>query len=505
MVKTSLIAAMLMTTGAYAAQITGADVGGAVPYVDWEPYTQFGFDGLNMDNVNVNLITADGNPAIVGEFNPATGEYPNMTLGDTYQSSVFAPDDNKSDEATRLGYITQKIWPISEPMGLKVVNNDPDVKNGKPENCIMASSYLGDSNTSDADDTTFYLEDTTPKPTLCSSYAGSSKRFQLVLNENVVKDYNVTTRYGKPVDLVFNIDSATGNHRYQVFQKVSNFTGMRLDGFKIEVLNSAGVAQTSDLNISLGFGEALDKDGNPDGDLWPSYELAFYPPGLWGDGSKKHLEEGWFDLDPSGYEVSGHGTNTIISGDPLPDGNYIELFGNWQPEKWVPIGMHEVIDPLAEPILIAYWGIAPGEDFNATPDWHYGQADGFATPSDDTLAMWAADPEKYVIDDIEDIPNVSMNYIVNVGEAIDTNFTIRITPKVSIDQTPPSYISKEDNSTYIMPPEVTPVTPTTPTATTTGGGGGGCTYNPDSKHFDMMFLVMMAMGLLYPFRRRFIK
>ncbi|WP_223891011.1 immunoglobulin-like domain-containing protein, partial [Sulfurovum sp. TSL6] len=35
--------------------------------------------------------------------------------------------------------------------------------------------------------------------------------------------------------------------------------------------------------------------------------------------------------------------------------------------------------------------------------------------------------------------------------------------------------------------------------------GGGCTYNPNSKNFDMTFLLMIALGLFYPFRRRFIK
>ena len=39
----------------------------------------------------------------------------------------------------------------------------------------------------------------------------------------------------------------------------------------------------------------------------------------------------------------------------------------------------------------------------------------------------------------------------------------------------------------------------------TGSSGGGCTYNPNSKNFDMTFLLMMALGLFYPFRRRFIK
>ena len=54
--------------------------------------------------------------------------------------------------------MTGKIWPISEPTGLKVVNNDNAVNKYKPVNCIMASSYLGDENTTDADDTTYYLD-----------------------------------------------------------------------------------------------------------------------------------------------------------------------------------------------------------------------------------------------------------------------------------------------------------------------------------------------------------
>ena len=31
------------------------------------------------------------------------------------------------------------------------------------------------------------------------------------------------------------------------------------------------------------------------------YEIAFYPPGLWGDGTKEHLPIGWFDVNASGY------------------------------------------------------------------------------------------------------------------------------------------------------------------------------------------------------------
>lgn len=586
----SVMAAMLLGSSAYAAQIVGADVGGADPYAEWNPNTQFGFGGLNLENVTVNMITADGNAPIVGTFDPITGEYPVMALGDSYESSVFATGDNKSDPATRLGYVKQKIYPISEPTGIKIINNDGAVNNGKPENCIIASSYLG-AEDKEVDPTTFYLDDAIPKPVLCSSYAGSSKRFQVVLEQNMMTEID-EDGYGKSIDLVFNIDDATalGDHRYQVFQKVSNFTDYRLDGFKIEVLNSAGVPQTADLNISLGFDEEREKvDGNlTGGDLWPSYELAFYPPGLWGDGEKKHLEKGWFDILPAGYEVSGHNTSMITSGTRL-SGNYVELFGNWQPEKWTPLGMHEVISALEEPVLIAYWGTAPTETFNDAPDWHYGmdhnQTDGvdtnFTVPSADEIAKWVANPEKYVIDYIEDVPNVSMNYIVNVGEGIDSNFTIRITPKVSLDQSPPSYISKDDNITYINPPQlwVKPIVDAGPdktvqvnnTVTITGTGsdsdgtivsyewkygttvvattasfdytpdtvgtrtltltvtdnngltatdsmtlivsdpidsssdGGSCTFNPNSKGIDTTVLLMLAMGMLYPFRRRFIK
>jgi hypothetical protein len=68
------------------------------------------------------------------------------------------------------------------------------------------------------------------------------------------------------------------------------------------------------------------------------------------------------------------------------------------------------------------------------------------------------------------------------------------------------------NTTETLTASTTAVTPAVPTDPTTdpdldpsSGGGGGCTYNPNSKNFDMSFLLMMSLGLLYPFRRRFIK
>lgn len=234
---------------------------------------------------------------------------------------------------------------------------------------------------------------------------------------------------------------------------------------------------------------------------------------------------------------------------------------------------------------------------------------------------WTIDPW-YAKDVIEDTLNLGLDYVVSTGDnaLIGSKFTIRITPSVAVDQTPPNYI-EDDNITYVEPPasyvatagvvtispkptftpgtalyvgvadadlniypleketvsitvkadtgdsetltltetaldsgmfsvalptensgisptanngsmsviEDTVVTATyvdthygdtgstvTLTATTTAktpvppavpnaSDGGRCTYNPKSKSADMTVLLMLALGLLYPFRRRFLR
>ncbi len=102
----------------------------------------------------------------------------------------------------------------------------------------------------------------------------------------------------------------------------------------------------------------------------------------------------------------------------------------------------------------------------AEPAWHYGMYDNdeqliqtLLHRHQTDLAAWAADMQtednpdgKYVVDDIEDLPNLSLNYIVNVGEDVTDKFIIRFTPKVSVDQTPPSYF-EDDDVTRIDPPK----------------------------------------------------
>lgn len=68
-------------------------------------------------------------------------------------------------------------------------------------------------------------------------------------------------------------------------------------------------------------------------------------------------------------------------------------------------------------------------------------------------------------------------------------------------------VSTSDDGTegIVYPPSGDDDSNDTVTICPTCSDGGGCTYNPNSKSFDMMFLLMMALGLLYPFRRRFLK
>lgn len=265
-----------------------------------------------------------------------------------------------------------------------------------------------------------------------------------------------------------------------------------------------------------------------------SGEDATFSHGLWGPYEEYHntgevkFDNGFFDDNRSGFKQVLNDTNqSVIAGPTTLAGNYEDLFGTWLPSKWAPMGVFFDDDnnSLTDAELVAFWGTPPNAPEGTAPAWLTGQdynlSDGVNdswTEIDETeLAQLniGAEGSLYSYGVIEDTLNLGPNYVVEVGEnaKIGKTFTIRITPRVAADQTPPSYI--DENGTYILPPGVPedeipadntpePEDPNDEPADD-GRNGGGCTYNPDSKNFDMMFLVMMAMGLLYPFRRRFIK
>ena len=625
-VKMSLVTAMLLTTVVNAGLIQDTVTPSDQPEVN----TMFGFGSWNLSNVNVKMTDVDYNPTIK-VFDPANGSYTEMVRGDSFESDI----NNSAGEI--VAKLHGKDWPVGEPAGIKVVTGDKPNK-GKPGNCIMTTSYLELQNMNDANSGTGYLDawedGTVPNPVICSSPFQTHKRFKYNMLPATVADYDVNTRYGKPIDLVFNLDPAHATSmRYQVLEKINNYTGMRLDGYKIEVLNENDVPDTN-LTLSIGLGEATDNDGIPLGtDIWDTEDMANFAHGLWGPEDDHFDTTGFFDDDRSGFVVdpSGHGTSTLVGGPTTLAGNYEALFGLWLPSKWAPYGIFwdDDNDPLTDAQLMAFWGTIPGAPEGTSPAWHKGYKDNWAEPTSKELITWTVDPLFYP-GHIEDTLNLGLNYIVNVGDntQIGSKFTIRITPRVAVDQTRPSYI-EDDNETYIEPPtsyvasagvvtispeptftpatdvyvgvadadlnqdaaqaeEVTitvtsnigdseqvtltetgvdsgvfsatlstensgstpsanngvmsviedsvvtatyvdihygntdttetlrastiaktpvvdPDTPVDSDGNTASSGGGGCTYNPNSKNFDMTVLFMMALGLLYPFRRRFLK
>ena len=275
-------------------------------------------------------------------FNPGDGTYDVMIEGDSFESQIMTDGEHR-------GNLHGKDWPVGEPAGLKIINNDDKVQHGKPFNCIMTTSYLSELDNPLGGngylDAAFDNDDsTTPSPTICSSAFQTHKRFKINMLESMVAGKNPGD-YGNPVDVVFKLDpndTNTGNVRYQVLQKINNYTGMRLDGYKVEVLAGDSKVPHPSLTLSLGIGE-----GDAGADIWTSNQLATFSRGLWGEADGDHfLTDGFFDKVAAGFKVSGHGTSTVAGGTSTLNGlpntlgsNYNDLWGSWLPSKWQPTGV----------------------------------------------------------------------------------------------------------------------------------------------------------------------
>jgi len=597
----SLVAAVLLGSGAYAGQVIGATPNDTV-----QPLTQFGFGAWYFDdgNIDVDMITAEGNPIIVGTFNQADGTYPAMSVGDSFISSVY----KTAAKAIKLASVGGKDYPVGEPAGIKVINGDTLTKHGKPENCIMTTSYLEGT----------YSDTLNPEPVICSSAFQTHKRFKVKMLPSMV---TVAGANGTPVDLKFKLDGndiSTEKVRYQVFQKINNYTGMRLNGYTLEVLDGNGQSNPN-LTLSLGIGENPDSNGP---DVFGYNEFANFAHGLWGPPDSHFSEQGFFDDVRAYYPVTlNNANNTISYNGNLEGGNYQDLFGNWVTNDWAPTGVFfdDDNDPSTDAELVAYWGdpLRTG-----TVGWHKGEAENWAEPTPAELLAWKTNP-LYAMGRIEDVLNLGLNYIVEIGNnaSLGNSFIIRITPHTDSNQTEPSHVGTtpvlvvpdnigavaispaptfvpgeslivsvadtflntdpaledtveitvtsdtgDSESVILKETDVdsavflvvlatenatsapvandgimTTIVDAVVTATyvdihygsagivqvltaetkaalpvddndaidsegnTASSGGGGCTYNPNSKNFDMTFLLMMALGLLYPFRRRFIK
>ena len=377
-----------------------------------------------------------------------------------------------------MGIVLAKDWPIGEPPGIKIVNDDTGkIPDGRPNNCIMSTSYLDGA----------FLDSTDPQQVPCSGPFQSHKRFKVAMLPTTV-DGGAGAEDG--IDLVFDVDPEAGTRDYQVFQKINNWTNGRLDGFKIEVGTGIGAdfVPASDLDTGAGL-ENLSLSV-PD-DFFDSNQLATFSQGLFGPIDTQHdRPAGFFDQNiRAGFNINEAGilsglTDTLTSGDPLPS-DYGDLFGPWLPNNMLPTGIFWDDDgnPDTDAQLVAWYG---STDEQPDLTWRQGAADGFAAIDDATIVEWGQNLE-YTSGVIDDLVNVGLNYIVTVGDT--TSFTVRVTP--SVDEsgtedpafvgapvTPPLVFGSSDGVVSISPE------PTFPVGAVVTARVGDADLNLDSEAID---------------------
>ncbi len=409
-------AVLAVTVGGFSLGVQAGKIISLEPESVAMPPPARGFGGWNLGNVDV-LLTGEGST-----FNEATGYY---SFGPGNDGSYVA---NITDSGFDMGTVLAKPWPVGEPSGIKVINGDAGVKPPKPTNCIMATSYLED----------HYLDTADPQQVLCSGPFQSHKRFKVAMLPATV-DGGLT----ESVDLVFNVEAEPGSRDYQVFQKINNWTGKRLQGFTVQLGFGVGSEFTAvtdtevaleNLNISV------------PSEIWAPTQLANFSAGLFGPLDKHTGERGFFDPDTrAGFYIEEYGstelTDTLHSGAtlgsnysnvPAGAGEAANQFGTWLPNTFLPDGVFFDDDgnPETDAALLAWYGFNPDKTGGAGLGWMGGSDDGFAEISADTINEWGENLF-YTQGEIDDLVNVGLNYVVSIGDVSAfpaSSFTIRITP-----------------------------------------------------------------------------
>jgi len=452
--KTALaIATAGLALSAQAGKITSVPTSNGTP----------GFGGWNLANVEVVLNGTQGAIGSTGSwFDPATGAYNFAADSDfTYESRVF------DDSSTLMGIVLAKDWPIGEPSGVKIVNDDPNVKNDKPANCIMSTSYLKGN----------YLDSTDPKQVICSSPFQTHKRYKVAMLPSTVDGVG-----SESVDMVFNVEPEMGTRDYQVFQKINNWTDGRLQGFKVEVGFGVGGAFVSAADAGV---DLANLNIAVPSDLWSTSQLATFSAGLFGPLDKHTGEVGFFDLNKrAGFLIDEYVvgaqplTDTLTATTPLssnyPDvpagaGAAANQFGPWLPNNMLPYGIFFDDDgnPDTDAELVAWYGYNPTI---GGLGWMRGALDSFAAVSAaDVQAMGAN--LTYTSALIDDLVNIGLNYLVRVGDvsnfpaSANNTFTIRVTPTrdtsgtgvpAYVGQTPdPLLLYTSSDASVLLQPETT--------------------------------------------------
>ncbi len=317
-----------------------------------------GFGGWNFGNVQVVLNGAGS------WFDPLTGAYSFAVGSDfTYQANVFDMGSpvfgSPAIGSTVMGIVLAKDWPVGEPSGIKIVNDDPGAKQGKPANCIMATSYLKG----------YYLDSAAPKQVICSSPFQTHKRFKVAMLPSTVDNQGAES-----VDLVFNVEPEAASAPTRCSRRSttgpasawqasrSRWVSVLVHGF--QSATAAGVP-LAHLNIAV------------PSDLWSPTQLATFSAGLFGPLDKHTGEVGFFDPKTrAGFYIDQYVagvqplTDTLTATRPLPSdyanvpagaGAVAHQFGPWLPNSMLPTGIFFDDDgnPVTDAALVAWYGYNP--------------------------------------------------------------------------------------------------------------------------------------------------
>ncbi|WP_212751878.1 choice-of-anchor F family protein [Roseovarius arcticus] len=261
----------------------------------------------------------------------------------------------------------------------------------------------------------------------CDSESGSGKRIKTYITGPAPFDMRLQTT---PSMVSPTVD-------YFTFGKVSNFTGARMTGFSLQLLDSNGVLMdAADPNNAVLFNLAATQIGLGSG----------LPDGLFGDGGNEG-EIGFFSANKATLDLTAS-VNELAFG-ALRNTEYVANFGTaFLDNSMVPNGLFwdDNNDPTDESSLVAWNNIAAGGWTYGTLDTaanlnsrltelastlgvavaDLGYVDGGLVPAD--IVALAQANGLFAVDAVEDLRNANLNYTMTVGTVDGGEFTLRLVP-----------------------------------------------------------------------------
>lgn len=268
----------------------------------------------------------------------------------------------------------------------------------------------------------------------CDSESGSGKRIKAQLTGPAPFDMTFQTVPNGTVFDEFSTLVDTSSVDYFTFGKVSNFTGARITGFSLQLLDANGTLM-SELDAESAVLFNLD-----------ATEIGLgsrLPDGLFGEGGQEG-DIGFFSEDRASLALTSG--DDILAFGALSNADYVANFGTaFLDDSMVPDGLFwdDNDDPDDEAALVAWknlagdgWTYGNLETSDALDDRLAELAAALSVEVED-LAYAAGDPVPdaivaaaqanglFDIDAIEDLRNANLNYDITIGEIEGGEFTLR--------------------------------------------------------------------------------